>query len=649
MANDTFNYIAEDFADIRILRYRLDNFDKLTLRQKLFVYYLSEAALAGRDITTDQFGKYNLLIRRTIEAIYIHYNGNRDCEDFKALETYLKRVWFANGIYHHYGCEKFTPEFSEDFFKAAIESLPSEVLPLQQQETKDELVKRLTPVIFDPTLLPVKVNKKDGEDIVVTSACNFYEGVTQQEVEDYYASMKDSSDKEPLSLGLNTTVTKTDGKVKEITWKLGGKYSKEIDTIIGWLKKAHEVAENPRQQAVIEHLIKFYETGDLREFNTYCIKWVEEGEADIDFINGFIEVYDDPLGLKGTWEGLVEYTDSEGTRRTSLISNNAQWFEDHSPVDPRFKKREVKGVSAKVINAAMLGGGEYPATAIGINLPNADWIRAEYGSKSITISNIISAYNEAAKGNGFDEEFIIDQETCRLTDKYGEICDVIHTDLHECLGHGSGQLLDGVSPDALKAYGNTIEEARADLFALYYQADPKLVELGLMPSDEAYKAAYYSFMMNGMLTQMSRIAIGQDYEEAHMRNRALIARWCYEQGKEENVTELTVKDGKTYVRVNDYVKLRQLFARLLAEIQRIKSEGDYQAARQLVEQYGVKLDPQLHKEIKERYAKLNIPPYKGFLNPKLKPVKDNNGNITDIEVDYTESYAEQMLRYGREY
>ncbi|MGN1376694.1 MAG: dihydrofolate reductase [Prevotella sp.] len=649
MGKDNFQYIVEDFADIRILRYRLDNFDKLSVRQKLLVYYLSEAALSGRDITTDQFGKHNLLIRRILEAIYTHYKGNRETADFKSLEVYLKRIWFSNGIYHHYGSEKFKPDFSKEFFIKALQSLPTEVLPLEDKQSVSEITDILKTVIFDTSVNPVKVCKKDGEDIVVSSACNFYEGVTQQEVEDYYAAQKDTEDKKPVSYGLNTTVCKTNGKITEVTWRLGNKYDREIRNIIKWLKKAEDVAENPQQKNVIQHLIKFYETGDLKEFNRYCIEWVREAEAEIDFINGFIEVYDDPLGLKGTWEGLVEYLDIEGTKRTRLISDNAQWFEDHSPIDPRFKKKTVKGVSAKVICAAMLGGGEYPATAIGINLPNADWIRAEYGSKSITISNIISAYNEAARGNGFDKEFVIDEGTCSLINKYGNICDIIHTDLHECLGHGSGQLLKGVSPDALKAYGNTIEEARADLFALYYQADSKLVDLGLMPDKEAYKAAYYSFMMNGLLTQMARIQKGHDYEEAHMRNRALIARWCHEHGSKENITELTVINGKTFVRINDYEKLRKLFARLLAEIQRIKSEGDFEAARHLVEKYAVRLDPQLHEEITERYNRLKIPPYKGFINPTLKPITDSKGNIIDIDVDYTETYTQQMLRYGREY
>lgn len=649
MIQTNFNYTDESFADIRMLRYKLENFDKLSLRRKLLVYYLSEAALSGRDITFDQFGRYNIQIRKTLEAIYLNYKEDREAPDFKALEVYLKRVWFSNGIYHHYGCDKFKPDFSEDFFVKNIYSLNKELLPLEDGETVDELCKKLVRVIFDENFMSVKVNKKDGEDLVQTSACNFYEGVTQSEVEAYYSGIKDPEDKEPLSYGLNSTVIKRDGEIKEEVWCLKGKYGKAIEKIIFWLDKAAGVAENEKQLGVINSLIDYYKTGNLRMFNRYCIDWVNEGESAVDFINGFIEVYDDPLGLKGTWEGLVEYRDIEGTKRTKLISDNAQWFEDNSPVDPRFKKKKVIGVSANVICAAMLGGGEYPSTAIGINLPNADWIRAEHGSKSITISNIISAYNEAARGNGFDDEFVIDSETKKMVETYGDICDIIHTDLHECLGHGSGQLLPGVDPDALKAYGNTIEEARADLFGLYYEADEKLVELGLLPDREAYKAAYYTYMMNGLLTQLARIKKGNNIEEAHMRNRALIARWCYEQGKADNVVELVAVNGKTFVRVNDYEKLRKLFARLLAEIQRIKSEGDFAAARNIVERYAVKIEPSLHDEIISRYNALGIPPYKGFINPVLTPVTDEKGKICDVKVDYTEPYAEQMLRYGREY
>lgn len=650
MMTDTgFNYIEGRFADIMMLRYRLDNFDRLSLRQKKLVYCLSQAALFGRDITFDQFGKYNLKIRKTLEAVYTSYEGARDSADFKALEEYLKRVWFSSGIYHHYGCDKFRPGFTEDFFVNAVKSVDAGMLPLDEGQTADGLCDELLPVMFNPSVLPVKVCKKDGMDLVTSSACNFYDGVNQQEVEDYYSSVKDMSDEEPVSYGLNSTVIKTEDAVHEEVWRVGGKYDKAIRKIVFWLEKALNFVENERQENIIELLVKYYKSGDLRVFNEYCIEWVADGESLIDFINGFIEVYDDPLGMKGTWEGLVEYRDMEGTRRTQVISANAQWFEDHSPVDPRFKKEKVNGVSANVICAAMLGGGEYPSTAIGINLPNADWIRARHGSKSVTISNIINAYNEAARGNGFDEEFVVNDGTKALLREYGDICDIIHTDLHECLGHGSGRLLPGVDPDALKAYGNTIEEARADLFGLYYVADEKMLELGLLPDKEAYKAGYYSYIMNGLLTQLARIKRGNEIEEAHMRDRALIARWCYEHGREDNVIELVRISGKMYVRINDYVKLRGLFGQLLAEVQRIKSEGDYEAARQLVERYAVKVDPGLHDEIIARYSKLGIPPYKGFINPVLIPLADDAGNIVDIQVDYTETYVNQMLRYSKVY
>lgn len=650
MMTDTgFNYIEGRFADIMMLRYRLDNFDKLSLRQKKLVYCLSQAALFGRDITFDQFGKYNLKIRKTLEAVYTSYEGARDSADFKAFEEYLKRVWFSSGIYHHYGCDKFLPGFTEGFFVNAVKSVDAGMLPLEQGQSVKGLCDELLPVMFNPSVLPVKVCKKDGTDLVVSSACNFYDGVNQQEVEDYYSSVKDMSDEEPVSYGLNSTVIKTEDAVHEEVWRVGGKYDKAIRKIVFWLEKALNFVENERQENIIELLVKYYKSGDLHVFNEYCIEWVSDGESLIDFINGFIEVYDDPLGMKGTWEGLVEYRDMEGTRRTQVISANAQWFEDHSPVDPRFKKEKVNGVSANVICAAMLGGGEYPSTAIGINLPNADWIRARHGSKSVTISNIINAYNEAARGNGFDEEFVIDDATKSLLREYGDICDIIHTDLHECLGHGSGRLLPGVDPDALKAYGNTIEEARADLFGLYYVADEKMLELGLLPDKDAYKAGYYSYIMNGLLTQLARIKRGNEIEEAHMRDRALIARWCYEHGREDNVIELVRISGKTYVRINDYVKLRGLFGQLLAEVQRIKSEGDYEAARQLVERYAVEVDPVLHDEIIARYSKLGIPPYKGFINPVLIPLADDAGNIVDIQVDYTETYVNQMLRYSKVY
>lgn len=650
MMTDTgFNYIEGRFADIMMLRYRLDNFDKLSLRQKKLVYCLSQAALFGRDITFDQFGKYNLKIRKTLEAVYTSYEGARDSADFKAFEEYLKRVWFSSGIYHHYGCDKFLPGFMEGFFVNAVKSVDAGMLPLEQGQSVKGLCDELLPVMFNPSVLPVKVCKKDGTDLVVSSACNFYDGVNQQEVEDYYSSVKDMSDEEPVSYGLNSTVIKTEDAVHEEVWRVGGKYDKAIRKIVFWLEKALNFVENERQENIIELLVKYYKSSDLRVFNEYCIEWVSDSASLIDFINGFIEVYDDPLGMKGTWEGLVEYRDMEGTRRTQVISANAQWFEDHSPVDPRFKKEKVNGVSANVICAAMLGGGEYPSTAIGINLPNADWIRARHGSKSVTISNIINAYNEAARGNGFDDEFVIDDATKSLLREYGDICDIIHTDLHECLGHGSGQSLPGVDPDALKAYGNTIEEARADLFGLYYVADEKMLELGLLPDKDAYKAGYYSYIMNGLLTQLARIKRGNEIEEAHMRDRALIARWCYEHGREDNVIELVRISGKTYVRINDYVKLRGLFGQLLAEVQRIKSEGDYEAARQLVERYAVKVDPGLHDEIIARYSKLGIPPYKGFINPVLIPLADDAGNIVDIQVDYTETYVNQMLRYSKVY
>lgn len=649
MRNTQFSYTDERFADILMLRYKLDNFSSLSLRQKRLVYYLSEAALYGRDITFDQFGRYNLKIRKVFEQIYLNYKGDRTADEFKELVVYLKRVWFSSGIYHHYGCDKFVPGFSEAFFIDAVKSVDGSLLPLDEGQTVDGLCEELLPIIFDPDVMPVKVNKKDGFDLVETSACNFYDGVTQGEVEEYYASKKNPDDKEPLSYGLNTTVKKCDGRVVEEVWRIGAKYGAAIEKIVYWLEMASTVAENDKQRSVIDALIKYYKSGDLADFNEYCIKWVDEKESAVDFINGFIEVYDDPLGMKGTWEGLVEYRDVEGTRRTRVISDNAQWFEDHSPVDSRFKKQQVKGVSANVICAATLGGGEYPSTAIGINLPNADWIRARHGSKSVTISNIISAYNEASRGNGFDEEFVIDEETIKLIRQYGDICDIIHTDLHECLGHGSGQLLPGIDPDSLKAYGNTIEEARADLFGLYYAADKKLVELGLMPDAEAYKAEYYSYMMNGLLTQLARIKKGNCIEEAHMRNRALVARWCYEKGREGNVVELVRQNGKTYVRINDYEQLRNLFAALLAEIQRIKSEGDYAAARDIVENYAVNIDPVLHDEILCRYNSLGIPPYKGFINPVLMPVTDCDGKIMDITVDYSETYEHQMLRYSRDY
>ena len=643
-----FHYQDERFADLQLLRYRLNGFEKLTLQQKELVYYLSEATLWGRDITFDQFGKYNLRIRKVLEIIYCELTVPHDTEEFKALETYLKRVWFSSGIYHHYGCEKFKPGFSQEWLREQLLQVDARKLPLKEGETVSQLCEELFPVIFDETVLPKRVNKADGEDLLLTSACHFYDGVSQAEAERFYEAMKQANahDTEPASYGLNSTLVKEDGELKEQVWSADGKYANAIRHIIYWLEKAMDVAENEQQKKVIRLLITYYKSGDLKDFNKYCIEWLKEHDSSIDFINGFIEVYGDPLGLKGSWEGLVEYIDEEATQRTRTISDNAQWFEDHSPVDPRFRKPVVRGVSANVICAAMLGGDEYPSTAIGINLPNADWIRAEYGSKSITISNITDAYNKAAHGNGFKEAFVIDKQTLSLINQYGDICDDLHTDLHECLGHGSGRLLPGVDPDALKAYGNTIEEARADLFGLYYMADPKLVELGLVPDGEAYKSQYYSYMMNGLMTQLIRIAPGHQIEEAHMRNRALIARWCMAQG---DVVRLVKRDGNTYVEITDYEALRQLIATLLAEVQRIKSEGDFAAARQLVEQYAVKVDPVLHEEVLARYNQLNLAPYKGFINPMLLPVRDQDGRICDIQVNYSESYAHQMLRYSTEY
>ena len=642
------NYSDERFADLQLLRYRLHGFEQLSLSQKTLIYYLSKATLYGRDITFDQYGKYNLRIRKTLEVVYTDMSIPHDTADFLALEVYLKRIWFSNSIYHHYGCDKFEPGFSQDYLRDVIQQVDATRLPLRSGETVEQLLEELSPVIFDPSVLPKRVNKADGEDLLLTSACNFYDGVTQQEAEDFYRQQKEkvAGEREPVSYGLNSTLLKRDGQICEEVWSAQGRYANAIRHIVYWLGKAQTVAENEHQRKVIGLLMDYYNTGDLHLFNDYCIEWVSEHEGRIDFVNGFIEVYGDPLGLKGSWEGIVEYKDLEATKRTQIISQNAQWFEDHSPVDPRFRKLRVKGVTANAICAAMLGGEEYPSTAIGINLPNADWIRSEHGSKSITISNITDAYNKAAHGNGFKEEFVIDHETLTLIEKYGDVCDDLHTDLHECLGHGSGQLLPGTDPDALKAYGNTVEEARADLFALYYIADQKLIDLGLVPDQEAYKSQYYSYIMNGLLTQLIRIEPGRQIEEAHMRNRSLIAHWCYEQG---NMIQLEQMNGKTFVRITDYPALRDLFARLLAEIQRIKSEGDYEAARQLVENYAVKVDSCLHQEILERYKRLNLAPYKGFINPMMIPVLDDNGQISDIQLNYSESYSHQMLRYSSEY
>lgn len=648
MSDSSFAYTDERFADLQMLRYRLAGFSNLSLSQKKYVFFLSKATLVGRDITTDQFGEFNLLIRKTLEAVYTDEAVDRTTADFKGMEVYLKRVWFSNGIHHHYGCEKFVPEFSEAWFRKVVAALPRDVWERVGYTSADALLAVLCPVIFDPAVQPKRVNQAAGEDLVATSACNFYRGVSQQEAERFYAERRDpeAGDEQP-SWGLNSKLVRCDGRLEEELYRTGGLYGAAIKQIVYWLKKAAEVAENDQQRKVIGLLVDYYETGDLRLFDQYSIEWLKEQEGMVDFINGFIEVYGDPLGLKGSWEGLVEYKDMVATRRTETISAHAQWFEDHSPVDPRFRKPQVKGVTAHVICAAMLGGDEYPASAIGINLPNADWIRARYGSKSVTIGNLTEAYNQAAHGNGFDDEFVIDEPTRTAGDRYGDVCDDLHTDLHECLGHGSGQLLPGVASDALKSYGSTIEEARADLFGLYYIADAELVRLGLVPDAKAYESQYYTYMMNGLMTQLVRIKPGHQIEEAHMRNRALIAHWCLEHGK--NVVELVKRNGKTYVKINDYPALRTLFAQLLAEIQRIKSEGDYEAGKTLVERYAVKVDPVLHEEVLARYRKLNLAPYKGFINPWMKPVEDADGNIIDIELDYTEGYAHQMLRYSREY
>ena len=648
MSDSSFAYTDERFADLQMLRYRLAGFSNLSLSQKKYVFFLSKATLVGRDITTDQFGEFNLLIRKTLEAVYTDEAVDRTTADFKGMEVYLKRVWFSNGIHHHYGCEKFVPEFTEAWFRKVVAALPRDVWERVGYTSADALLAVLCPVIFDPAVQPKRVNQAAGEDLVATSACNFYRGVSQQEAERFYAERRDpeAGDEQP-SWGLNSKLVRCDGRLEEELYRTGGLYGAAIKQIVYWLKKAAEVAENDQQRKVIGLLVDYYETGDLRLFDQYSIEWLKEQEGMVDFINGFIEVYGDPLGLKGSWEGLVEYKDMVATRRTETISAHAQWFEEHSPVDPRFRKPQVKGVTAHVICAAMLGGDEYPASAIGINLPNADWIRARYGSKSVTIGNLTEAYNQAAHGNGFDDEFVIDEPTRTAVDRYGDVCDDLHTDLHECLGHGSGQLLPGVASDALKSYGSTIEEARADLFGLYYIADAELVRLGLVPDAKAYESQYYTYMMNGLMTQLVRIKPGHQIEEAHMRNRALIAHWCLEHGK--NVVELVKRNGKTYVKINDYPALRTLFAQLLAEIQRIKSEGDYEAGKTLVERYAVKVDPVLHEEVLARYRKLNLAPYKGFINPWMKPVEDADGNIIDIELDYTEGYAHQMLRYSREY
>ncbi|MCF2599496.1 dipeptidyl peptidase 3 [Phocaeicola barnesiae] len=645
-----FNYVVDQFADLQVLRYRVAGFDSLTLQQKKLVYYLSEAALQGRDILFDQNGKYNLQIRRLLETLYVHFTGDRTEEPFLALEVYLKRVWFSNGIHHHYGCDKFVPGFSAEYLKNLILHTDVSLLPLESGETVEAMCDKLFPVIFHPEVMPKRVNQNDGEDLVETSAANYYEGVTQQEAEAFYAAQKAQGDAEhPVMYGMNSRLVKKDGVIQEEVWKVGGLYGKAIEKIIGWLHRAEEVAENDSQRQVIRLLVAFYQTGDLKLFDDYSIQWLKDTASRVDFVNGFIESYGDPLGMKASWESIVNFKDLEATRRTELISSNAQWFEDHSPVNPSFKKERVKGVSAKVITAAMLAGDLYPSSAIGINLPNSNWIRSVHGSKSVTIGNLTDAYNKAARGNGFREEFVYSEAEKELLDNYADLTSDLHTDLHECLGHGSGKLLPGVDPDALKAYGSTIEEARADLFGLYYMADAKLVELGLLPDNEAYKAEYYSYMMNGLMTQLVRIEPGAQIEEAHMRNRQLIARWALEKGRDGQVVEWVKKAGKTFVRINDYVRLRELFGQLLAEIQRIKSEGDFEAARALVENYAVKVDAALHAEVLERYSSLHLAPYKGFVNPVYTPQVDENGEITDVTVLYDEGYTEQMLRYSRDY
>ena len=644
-----FDYTVEQFADLQLLRYKVHGFEELSLKQKELVYYLQEAALQGRDILFDQNGKYNLIIRKMLETVYQDYQGDRTDLNFVNMETYLKRVWFSNGIHHHYATDKFVPGFTPEFFKAALQSVDASKLPLVEGETLDALCEEVFPVIFDASIMPKRVNQADGEDLVLTSAANYYEGVTQKEAEAFYGAMKNPNDTMPVMFGMNSRLVKENGKVQEKVWKSGGLYGQAIDKIIYWLEKASGVAENDKQKAVIEKMIQFYKDGDLKTFDEYAILWVKDLDSRVDFVNGFTESYGDPLGMKASWESIVNFKDLESTKRTETISANAQWFEDHSPVDKRFKKESVKGVSAKVITAAILAGDLYPSTAIGINLPNSNWIRSVHGSKSVTIGNLTDAYNKAAHGNGFSDEFVYSEVEKEYLEKYGDLTGDLHTDLHECLGHGSGQLLPGVDPDALKAYGSTIEEARADLFGLYYLPDMKMRELGLTPHDDAYKAEYYSYMMNGLMTQLVRIELGNNVEEAHMRNRQLIAKWAFEKGAVDNVVELIKKDGKTYIKINDYVKLRELFGQLLNEIQRIKSEGDFEAARQIVETYAVKVDPELHQEVLTRYEKLHLAPYKGFLNPVFTIETDAEGRITDVKVSYTEGYAEQMLRYSKDY
>ena len=650
--NKDFNYHVDRFADIEVLRYEVPEFNNLSLQQKKMLYYLSQAAQVGRDIIWDQNGAYNLQIRKLLENIYSNYNGDKNSADYKAFEKYLKQVWFGNGIHHHYSTDKFTPEFSQEFFEEQVNLLPADKLPLKEGQTVEEMKATLYPVIFDPTVLAKRVFQDGSQDVVLNSASNLYgPGVTQAEVEAYFNAIKDPNDPEPISYGLNTRIVKEDGKIVEQVYCLNGLYGPAIKEIIYWLGKAKEVAENDAQKAYISKLIDFYTTGDLKLFDEYSILWAEETEGDVDFVNGFIESYGDPLGMTGSYESYVNFKNKKSSERTETISSNAQWFEDNSPVDPRFKKENVKGVSAKVITAAMLAGDAYPSTAIGINLPNANWIRAAHGSKSVTLENITEAYDMASHGNGFNEEFVIDAPTIQMLENYLYITDMLHTDLHECLGHASGKLLPGVDPDALKENGSTLEEARADLFALYYLADPKLVELGIIDNPNAYKAEYYKYMMNGLMTQLNRIEPGKNVEEAHMRNRQLIAKWVLEHaGKDKDAAVQLVKiDGKTYVRINDYEKMRELIGELLAEIQRIKSEGDYQAGNELVSKYAVRVDRKLHDEVLQRYSTLDIPPYRGFVNPVYNVVYDNNGEIIDITLDYSEGYTDQMMRLSRDY
>ncbi len=644
-----FNYNVDKFADLQILRYQVPGFDELSLNQKLYIYYLTEAAQEGRDILFDQNGKYNLAIRRTMEAVYNNYKGDKENNDYKEFVVYLKRVWFSNGIHHHYATDKFVPGFSQEFFVEQVKAVDPTLLPVREGETVEDLIAELTPIIFDKDVMPKRINLAAGYDLVQTSAGNYYDGVTQKEAEEFYAKMRKPNDNQPISYGLNSRLVKRDGKIYEEVYKIGGRYSKALERIVYWLELAKGVAENDEQRNVIDLLIEFNKTGDLKTFDEYAVAWVQELTGNVDFICGFTEVYGDPLGMKASWEASINFKNIEASSRTETISANAQWFEDNSPIDPRFKKETVKGVTAKVITVAMLGGDCYPSTPIGINLPNADWIRRDYGSKSVTIENITYAYDQAALGNGFKEEFVIDEPTRVLMNKYGFVSDNLHTDLHECLGHGSGKLLPGVDSDALKAYASTLEETRADLFAMYYMADAKIMELGLLPDADAYKSNYYSYIMNGLMTQLTRIELGNDIEESHMRNRQLIAKWCLENGAADNVISIEKINGKSYVKINDYDKLRQLFGKLLAEVQRIKSEGDYEAGKALVEKYAVKVDIELHKEVLARYKELNLAPYKGFVNPKYTLVEDENGNVCDVKVTYEEEYDEQMLRYSKDY